>query len=114
MSDVTTIEQGLREAHARLTVLADALARADVEHIERSAGDLADAAAGLRHAATTSPRPVGDSVDLAVADVGWQLERCRRLGWAFGRAPDVADTDYAPDGRSSPARSRPPSLEVLG
>lgn len=114
MSDVTSIERGLREAHARLAALADALARADVEHLERSAGDLADAVTRLRHSAETGARPAGDVVALASADIRWQLERCRRLGRVAGRAPDVAVAGYAPDGRSSPAPSAPTSLEVLG
>lgn len=114
MSDVTSIERDLREAHARLAALADALARADVEHLERSAGDLADAVTRLRHSAETGARPARHVVALASADIRWQLERCRRLGWTIGRAPDIADAGYAPDGRSNAAPSGLPSLEVQG
>jgi hypothetical protein len=114
MPDVSSLEHALSRAHERLATLADALGRVDVEQMETVGRELMDVVTRLRASAGRDVSTAGGEVAPAAAGVGWQLERCRRLGGAFMRSPDVAVPAYEPDGRSRRVPTRVPTIEVLG
>lgn len=107
------IDVRLNTLREQLGVLVSALARGDLDAIEASSGEVAKATAGLDGVQQYAGEADGESYAPAVAEMRWLMTRCRRLGRTFESPAAPGAATYRPDGRSQPASTNAPRLEVI-